>query len=29
VAKKYLNKDNRVVLYYVPKNTKAADTGKL
>jgi len=29
VAKKYLNKDNRVVLYYVPKNAKAADTGKL
>ena len=28
-AKKYLNKDNRVVLYYVPKNSKAADTGKL
>ncbi|MDB5191918.1 MAG: processing peptidase [Segetibacter sp.] len=27
VAKKYLNKDNRVVLYYVPK-TKAAPTGK-
>jgi predicted Zn-dependent peptidase len=23
VAKKYLNKDNRVVLYYVPKGTKA------
>src|SRR5215210_5398238 len=29
VAKKYLNKDNRVVLYYVPKDAKAADTGKL
>lgn len=29
VAKKYLNKDNRVVLYYVPKNAKATDTGKL
>lgn len=29
VAKKYLNKDNCVVLYYVPKNAKATDTGKL
>lgn len=29
VAKKYLNKDNRVVLYYVPKTQKPADTGKL
>ncbi len=29
VAKKYLNKDNRVVLYYVPKNAKSGDTGKL
>lgn len=27
VAKKYLNKDNRVVLYYVPKGSKP-DTGK-
>lgn len=28
VAKKYLNKDNRVVLHYVPKNAKTPDTGK-
>ncbi len=28
VAKKYLNKDNRVVLYYVPKNAKPAGTKK-
>ncbi len=28
VAKKYLNKDNRVVLYYVPKGSKSATTGK-
>lgn len=28
VAKKYLNKDNRVVLYYVPKGSKAPTTGQ-
>jgi len=28
VAKKYLNKDNRVVLYYIPKGSKSATTGK-
>ncbi len=28
VAKKYLNKDNRVVLYYVPKGLKSSDKGK-
>lgn len=28
VAKKYLNRDNRVVLYYVPKGAKASTTGQ-
>jgi predicted Zn-dependent peptidase len=28
VAKKYLNKDNRVVLYYVPKGSKSAASAK-
>ncbi len=28
VAKKYLNKDNRVVLYYVPKGSKSAANAK-
>jgi predicted Zn-dependent peptidase len=28
VARKYLNKDNRVVLYYIPKTKKQASAGK-